>query len=146
MKMILNKKLFILFTALSLSAKLNAQDMNALVMKVKAKLEKVKDYTADGRMKTDVAAEVAEWDVLDAARIQEQIKTRGGRKETIRGVYVAKREAWRASNRTLSRSYMGHFSIQNMNFLSFSGKTRPRIHFFMRKRRVFLRARKTMFR
>ena len=64
---------------------------------------------------------------------------------TIRGVYVAKREAWRASNRTLSRSYMGHFSIQNMNFLSFSGKTRPRIHFFMRKRRVFLRARK-MFR
>ena len=40
------------------------------------------------RMKTDVAAEVAEWDVLDAARIQEQIKTRGGRKETIRGVYV----------------------------------------------------------
>src|SRR5574343_167352 len=32
-----------------------AQDMNALVMKVKAKLDKVKDYTADGKMKTDVA-------------------------------------------------------------------------------------------
>ncbi|MFN3299613.1 MAG: LolA family protein, partial [Sediminibacterium sp.] len=55
MKMILNKILLVLFTALSLSAPLNAQDMNALVMKVKAKLEKVKDYTADGRMKTDVA-------------------------------------------------------------------------------------------
>lgn len=34
---------------------LQAQDMNALVMKVKAKLNKVKDYTADGKMKTDVA-------------------------------------------------------------------------------------------
>lgn len=32
-----------------------AQDMNALVMKVKAKLDKVKDYIADGKMKTDVA-------------------------------------------------------------------------------------------
>jgi outer membrane lipoprotein-sorting protein len=31
-----------------------AQDMNALVRKVKAKLDQVNDYTADGRMKTDV--------------------------------------------------------------------------------------------
>jgi hypothetical protein len=55
MKMILNKKLLILFATIFFSAALHAQDMNALVMKVKAKLEKVKDYTADGRMKTDVA-------------------------------------------------------------------------------------------
>ena len=40
------------------------------------------------RMKTDVAAEVAEWDALDAARIQEQIKKRGGKRETIEGFYV----------------------------------------------------------
>jgi len=32
-----------------------AQDMTALVMKVKAKLDQVNDYEADGRMKTDVA-------------------------------------------------------------------------------------------
>jgi hypothetical protein len=32
-----------------------------------------------------------------------------------------------------------------MNEWRFQGKTRPRVHFFMRKRRVFLRARK-MFR
>lgn len=33
----------------------NAQDMTALVMKVKAKLDQVKDYEAEGKMKTDVA-------------------------------------------------------------------------------------------
>lgn len=32
-----------------------AQDMTPLVMKVKAKLDQVNDYEADGRMKTDVA-------------------------------------------------------------------------------------------
>ncbi len=32
-----------------------AQDMNSLVMKVKAKLDLVNDYTAEGKMKTDVA-------------------------------------------------------------------------------------------
>jgi hypothetical protein len=63
----------------------------------------------------------------------------------IRGVYVAKRENWNAANRTITRSYMGHFLTTHMNFLGFSGKTRPRVHFFWRKRRVFMRARK-MFR
>ena len=63
----------------------------------------------------------------------------------IRGVYVAKREHWKASNRIITRTYMGHFSTANMNSFQFEGKTRPRVHFFMRKRRVFMRARK-MFR
>lgn len=66
-------------------------------------------------------------------------------KTTIRGVYVAKRENWKAANRVMSRSYMGHFSTSDMNELRFQGKTRPRVHYFMRERRVFLRARK-MFR
>lgn len=64
---------------------------------------------------------------------------------TVRGVYVAKRSAWKAANRVIMRSYMGHFNTVNMNSLGFQGKTRPRVHFFWRKRRVFLRARK-MFR
>jgi len=64
---------------------------------------------------------------------------------TIRGVYVAKRENWKAPHRVLFRSYMGHFITNNMNSLGFQAKTRPRVHFFMRKRRVFMRARK-MFR
>ena len=63
----------------------------------------------------------------------------------IRGVYLAKRENWKAQNRVMSRSYMGHFSTNNLNSLGFQSETRPRVHFFMRKRRVFMRARK-MFR
>ncbi|MFA6190623.1 MAG: hypothetical protein WC711_03925 [Candidatus Staskawiczbacteria bacterium] len=63
----------------------------------------------------------------------------------IRGVYVAKREAWKASHRVITRTYMGHFSHVHMNSFGFQSKTRPRVHFFMRKRRVFMRARK-MFR
>jgi len=64
---------------------------------------------------------------------------------SIRGVYVAKRDAWRAPHRVLLRSYTSHFITNNLNCLGFQAKTRPRVHFFMRKRRVFLRARK-MFR
>lgn len=64
---------------------------------------------------------------------------------SIRGVYVAKRESWKASHRVITRTYMGHFSHAHMNGLRFKAETRPRVHFFMRKRRVFLRARK-MFR
>ncbi len=64
---------------------------------------------------------------------------------TIRGVYVAKRDAWKAPHRVTLRSYMSHFATINLNHFRFQAKTRPRIHFFMRKRRVFLRARK-MFR
>ncbi|KAF0241064.1 MAG: hypothetical protein Q8K64_10135 [Sediminibacterium sp.] len=52
----LSKKiLFTIALLISLSAVSWAQDMNALVAKVKAKLDLVNDYTADGRMKTDVA-------------------------------------------------------------------------------------------
>jgi len=61
---------------------------------------------------------------------------------TIRAVYVARREAWKPSNRTIFRSYAAHFIANNLNTLGFQPKTRPRVHFFMRKRRVFLRARK----
>ena len=64
---------------------------------------------------------------------------------TIRAVYVAKRENWKAPNRIIFRSYAGHFIANNLNMFGFQPATRPRIHFFMRKRRVFLRARK-MFR
>lgn len=64
---------------------------------------------------------------------------------TIRGVYVARRESWHAPHRVLLRGYMSHFATINLNHFRFQGATRPRVHFFMRKRRVFLRARK-MFR
>lgn len=60
----------------------------------------------------------------------------------MRGVYVAKRENWKPSHRIITRSYFAHFMTQNLNRLSFSGKTRPRIHYIWRQRRVFLRARR----
>jgi len=63
----------------------------------------------------------------------------------IRGVYIARREKWKAPHRVISRGYFGHFSINNMNSFKFESATRPRVHYFMRKRRVFMRARK-MFR
>ncbi len=52
-KLILSILLTINFSLLT--NKPYAQDMTALVMKVKAKLDQVNDYEADGRMKTDVA-------------------------------------------------------------------------------------------
>ena len=64
---------------------------------------------------------------------------------TIRAVYVTKRENWRAPNRVMMRSYLAHFQSNNMNRFSFTTKTRPKVHYFWRKRRTFLRARK-MFR
>lgn len=64
---------------------------------------------------------------------------------TMRGVYVARRERWKTPNRILLRSYAAHFIVNNLNTLGFQGATRPRVHYFLRKRRVFLRARK-MFR
>jgi len=63
-------------------------------------------------------------------------------RSAIRGVYVAKRENWKSPHRVLARSYFSHFATQNLNRLSFSGKTRPKIHYIWRKRRVYLRARR----
>ena len=63
----------------------------------------------------------------------------------IRGLYVAKRDSWNSSHRAITRSYMGHFGTDNMNSLVFVPKSRPKVHFFWRERRGFLRARK-MFR
>ena len=49
------KKLLLLLSAFILVLSSFAQDVNTLVKKVKAKLDKVNDYVADGKMKTDVA-------------------------------------------------------------------------------------------
>jgi outer membrane lipoprotein-sorting protein len=48
-------KFLVFLFAFQLSFSAYAQDMTALVMKVKAKLDQVNDYEADGKMKTDVA-------------------------------------------------------------------------------------------
>ena len=48
-------KIFLLIVGFQISIFVQAQDMTALVMKVKAKLDQVNDYEAVGNMKTDVS-------------------------------------------------------------------------------------------
>jgi len=60
----------------------------------------------------------------------------------IRGVYVAKRDNWKASHKTLTRSYFAHFVSDNLNSIKFSTVTRPKTHYIFRKRIPFLRARR----
>lgn len=54
-KMIRIKKIILLLIVAQFSVTAYAQDMTGLIMKVKAKLDQVSDYEADGKMKTDVA-------------------------------------------------------------------------------------------
>ncbi|NDA62444.1 MAG: hypothetical protein EBX50_10410 [Chitinophagia bacterium] len=49
------KPLFFLIVSLVCSVRVGAQDMTALVQKVQAKIDQVKDYMAVGTMKTDVS-------------------------------------------------------------------------------------------
>ena len=49
------RKIILLLFTIHCSLFTIAQDMTALVMKVKAKLDQVNDYEADGKMKTDVS-------------------------------------------------------------------------------------------
>jgi outer membrane lipoprotein-sorting protein len=48
-------KIFFFVVAFQFAAFAQAQDMTSLVVKVKAKLDQVNDYEADGNMKTDVS-------------------------------------------------------------------------------------------
>lgn len=66
-------------------------------------------------------------------------------KTTIRGVYIAKRENWNAPHRKIPESYFLHFATRNLNWIQFTVKTRTRVHYFWRKRRLYLRQRR-MFR
>lgn len=62
----------------------------------------------------------------------------------MRGLYIAKRENWNPSHRVIFRSYASHFASLNFNYLLFAYETRTKIHYIMRKRRVFLRARRML--
>lgn len=54
-KTLFMRKIILLLFTIHLSLFTIAQDMTALVMKVKTKLDQVNDYEADGKMKTDVS-------------------------------------------------------------------------------------------
>ena len=62
----------------------------------------------------------------------------------MKGIYVAKRENWKSPHRVILRAYASHFASLNFNYLRFSGDTRPKVHYIMRKRRAFIRARRNI--
>ncbi len=62
---------------------------------------------------------------------------------TMRGLYIAKRDNWRSSSGKLLRSYTSHFKAGTAE-LKFDSATRTKVHFLLRKRRVFLRARRML--
>lgn len=60
----------------------------------------------------------------------------------IRGVYVAKRENWKETNKTITRVYFSHFLAKTLNYISFSVNSRPKTKYFFRKRIPLMRARR----
>jgi len=60
-------------------------------------------------------------------------------KTHIRGVYVAKRSAWKKENRLITRAYFTHFNVPTLNYIRFWGETRPKVHFVLRERRRIYR-------
>ncbi len=60
----------------------------------------------------------------------------------IRGVYLARRENFKSTNKTLTRAYFGHFHTENLNFIKFSKLTRPKTHYFLRKTVPYIRTRR----
>ncbi len=73
--------------------------------------------------------------------IEEKI-SKLGFKTTIRGIYVYKKENYDPAHKTISRGYFLHFADQTLNGIRFSAKTRPKIHYFFRKRRMYNRKKK----
>ena len=61
---------------------------------------------------------------------------------SIRALYLAKLENWKAAHKTLARAYFGHFQTNNLNYIRFARETRAKVHYIFRKRRVFLRNRR----
>lgn len=60
----------------------------------------------------------------------------------LRGLYVASREKFKSSHKTLTRSYFSHFHTEHMNYIRFTTTTRPKTQYVFRKRIPFLRARR----
>ncbi len=63
----------------------------------------------------------------------------------IRGVYVARRDAWQSAHRLLARAYFAHFASSSFNYFRFSTLTRPKTSYLFRQRIPFIRSRR-MFR
>jgi len=68
-----------------------------------------------------------------------------GFKVSMRSLYVYRKESYQAPHAAIVRSYFSHFNTQNLNSFLFSAKTRTKIQYLFRERRVFKR-KKDIFR
>jgi len=60
-----------------------------------------------------------------------------------RGLYIWRKDKpFNSGMRKIGRTYFNHFTLQDMNFISFSQLTRTRIHYVLRDRRLYLRKRR----
>lgn len=68
-----------------------------------------------------------------------------GFKTSIRMLYIYNvHEPHFMGNYKIGRSYLSHFSTENLNAFVFLGPTRTRIHYWLRARRLYLRKRKNL--
>ncbi len=65
-------------------------------------------------------------------------------KTNIRTIYIAKRDSFKSPHGKIARSYFPHFMTQNLNFILFSIKTRPKVHYVLRERRKYYRKRRLL--
>lgn len=75
--------------------------------------------------------------------IEEKI-SKYGFATSIRYLYIFPRGAYYVPHGKIGRSYFAHFYTQDMNTILFSSRTRSKVHYVFRKRRVFAR-KKSMF-
>lgn len=73
--------------------------------------------------------------------VEEKISKHGFR-TNLRSVYIAERKVFFPPNGKILRAYLMHFATQHMNSIIFWGRTRPKIHYLFRKRRVYARKRR----
>lgn len=71
----------------------------------------------------------------------EQKITKPGFKTTMRALYIYKRDCYNGAHKAIARAYFAHFNTQHLNTIMYWGKTRTRIHYFFRKRRLYVRKR-----
>ncbi len=72
--------------------------------------------------------------------IEEKI-SKYGFKTWMRYIYIYPNEAYFSPKGKIARSYFAHFSTQDMNTIIFSGKTRTKIHYLFKRRRLYSRRR-----
>jgi len=71
----------------------------------------------------------------------ENKKSKLGFKVYMRSIYIAEHDVFFSPNGKIARSYMIHFNTENLNHIRYWNKTRTKVHFFFRKRRVYARQR-----